>query len=276
MIATLVPSPGETPIADEYRAITQATARIDRSYGELHPEAYAPESVRAACRHWRKRMIDEYLSTAVFSGLSAQLVEANATLDTSVVVLRMAQDEFRHAEVCGRVVVAMGGDPRTSYAPVERSLPRHEGVSAEERALRNVLVTSISETHSISYFIASLDRIEDPYLRAVTRDLLSDEILHGRFGFFYLQAWADWLAERPAVRTSVGRYLGRAFAVCEQAITREPSGHGHGRDDAKLGLVPHEETSAIFRATMENAIVPGLERFGIEAEHAWRTRSLAA
>lgn len=149
-------------------------------------------------------------------------------------------------------------------------------MSAEERALRNVLVTSLSETHSISYFIASLDRIEDPYLRAVTRDLLSDEILHGRFGFFYLQAWSDWLAERPAVRASIGRYLGRAFAVCEQAITREPSSHGRGIDDARLGLIPHEETSAIFRTTMENAIVPGLERFGIDAEHAWKTRSLAA
>jgi hypothetical protein len=276
MNATLVPVPGNTAIAEEYRAIVDATARIDRSYGEFQRKAYAPESVRAASRHWRRRMIDEYLSTAVFSGLSAQLVEANATLDTNVVVLRMAQDEFRHAEVCGRVVAAMGGDPRTTYPVAERSLPRHEGVSAEERALRNVLVTSLSETHSISYFIASLDRLEDPYLRAVTRDLLSDEILHGRFGFHYLQAWSDWLAERPAVRASISRYLGCAFAVCEQAITREPSAYGHGPDDARLGLVPHEETSAIFRNTMESAIVPGLERFGLDAEHAWRTRSPAA
>jgi hypothetical protein len=275
MNGTLVPVPGVTPIAEEYRALVDATARVDRSYGELHPEAYAPQSIRAACGHWRKRMIDEYLSTAVFSGLSAQLVEANATLDTSVVVLRMAQDEFRHAEVCGRVVAAMGGDPRTTYSKAERSLPRHEGVSAEERALRNVLVTSISETHSISFFIASLDRLEDPFLRAVTRDLLSDEILHGRFGFYYLQAWSDWLSERPAVRASISRYLRHAFAACERAITREPSAHGHGPDDARLGLVPHEETRVIFEQTMLNAVVPGLERFGLDAEAAWRMRSSA-
>lgn len=274
MMATLVPVPGATPIAEEYRALVDATARIDRSYGDFDASAYAPESIRAARAHWRKRMIDEYLSTAVFSGLSAQLVEANATLDTSAVVLRMAQDELRHAEVCGRVVATMGGDPRVSYEPVERSLPRHEGTSAEECALRNVLVTSISETHSISYFVTSLDRLEDPYLRAVTRDLLSDEILHGRFGFHYLQAWSSWLAERDAVRASISTYLRHVFAVAEQAITREPSSHGHGRDDARLGLVPHEETLAIFRDTMENAVAPGLERFGLDAVRAWRTRSL--
>src|SRR5206468_1816764 len=111
-------------------------------------------SVRAACTHWRKRMVDEYESTTVFSALAAQLVEAGATLDVPVVALRMAQDEFRHAEICGDVVEALGGIRATRHDIVVQPLPRHAGCSAEERALRNAIVTSISESYSAAYFVA--------------------------------------------------------------------------------------------------------------------------
>jgi hypothetical protein len=274
VIATLVPEPGSTPIAAEYRAFTRATARIDEAPGVFHTEAYDPVSVREATARWTKRMADEYASITVFSGLVAQLVEANATLDTSAIVMRMAQDELRHAEICGRVVRAMGGTPRVVRDTTVRPVAVHAGRCPEERALRNVIVTAVSETYSAAFFVASLDLMKDDYLRVVTRTLLADEVLHGRFGFYYLQGWSEWLAARPEVRASISTYLRHVFAVCEREFVRAPGTHPRGDDDDALGLVSNELARDVFHGTMGEAVAPGLDRFGLDASKAWRTRTL--
>ena len=275
MITTLVPAPGRTPIADAYRLLVAANASPLPSDLAFHADAYDPVSVREACARWKKRMVDEYGSTTVFSALVAQLVEANASLDTSAVVLKMSQDELRHAETCGHVVLAMGGSIAVRRDTTVRPIAIHAGCSVEERALRNVLVTCLSEMYSIAFFVASLDRMSDSYLRAITRSLLADEILHGRFGFFYLEGCADWLAGQPEVRQSVSRYLRHVFAVCEREFVREPIERSIGVDADALGLVPNELAGEVFRETMEKAVAPGLEVFGLDALRAWRTRALA-
>jgi len=275
MIADLVPDPGTTAIADEYRALVRGIARAFEDPGVFDRTAYDPISIARARASWKKRMVDEYASTTVFSALFAQLVEANATIDAGAVVLRMAQDELRHAEICGHVVRAMGGTARVARETSVAPIAVHPGVCARERALRNVLVTSLSEMHSVAFFVASLDRMKDPYLRATTRSLLADEVLHGRFGFYYLGAWADWLRERPDVRASVSRYLRHVFAVCERAFVREPNGAPRGADDDALGIVPPELGRDVFLDCMEHAVAPGLEAFGLDATRAWHTRTLA-
>ena len=55
---------------------------------------------------------------------------------------------------------------------------------------------------------------------------------------------------------------------------RPPASRAPGSDDAVLGLVSSELAGEVFRQTMENAVAPGLERFGLDAAAAWRTRSL--
>lgn len=274
MIATLVPEPGGTPLADEYRALAAATSRTTAPRGAFRCADYDPASVREACARWKKRMVDEYASTTVFSALVAQLVEANATLDASAVALRMAQDEFRHSETCGQVVGAMGGSASARRETAVQPIAAHPGCGPEERALRNVLVTSVSEMYSAAFFVASLDRMTDPYLRAVTRELLADEVLHARFGFYYLQGCAGWLAARPDVRASVTRYLRHVFAVCEREFVREPAARAAGADDDALGLVPGDVAREVFTDTMGSAVAPALEHFGLDATRSWRTRSL--
>lgn len=268
MIAELHAVPGRTPIADVYRKL----AGVPADPAGFDRRSYDPRSIAKALAHWRKRMVDEYVSTTVFSALAAQLVEANASLDASFVALKMAQDEFRHAELCGVVAGALGGTARARIEAVVEPLPRHEGVGAEERALRNVIVTSISETYSAAFFVASLDRMTDPFLRGVTRSLLADETLHGQFGFHYLGGCADWLRVRADVRASLARYLRAVFAKCEQEFVRDRRDEVFA-DDARLGLVPADVQREVFHATMTEAVVPGLEAFGIDAERAFAGRA---
>ncbi len=276
MIATFVPDLGTTPIADEYRARIARAGRRPAVHHEmtLALSAYDPVSVAEARGRWKKRMTDEYGSTTVFSALVGQLVEANASLDASAVVLEMAQDEFRHAEICGRVVRALGGVASCERETAVVPIATHPGCSPEERALRNVIVTAVSESYSCSFFAASLARMTDPYLRAVTRELLADEVLHGTFGFHYLSAWSDGLRARPDVRASISRYLRLVFATCEREFVHDFAEGQRGTDGDALGLVPVEDSREMFTTTMEQAVAPALERFDLDALRAWRTRSL--
>lgn len=267
--------PGDaTPLEKEYRAIASAMMRCARNVHAFDAAAYEPRAVEAARTMWTVRAAAEYRSTSVFSALATQLMEAGASLDAVAVVLRMAQDEVRHAELCGQVIEALGG--RATFAPPRDivALALHPGCGLEERALRNVVYgCCLSEIVNTARFVDALDTMSDPYLRDVTRQLLSDEVLHGQFGFHYLEAWRDWLDTHDDVRASLARYLRHAFAVLE----RQLSGAGAPpkaltTDERALGIPDPARLPETFYQTMVGAIVPGLERFGIQAGEAWKER----
>ena len=264
-------------LTTEYRTLAASLARVAPSPAPFDYRAYDPRSVARARAHWAGRMVDEYTSTAVFGALASQLMEANAPLDTTAVALRMGQDELIHAEACARILTLLATS-RTRERETELTpIARHPGVSARERALRNVLfATSVSEMNSVAYFVASLETMTDPFLRGVTRQLLADEVLHGSFGFHFLEAQREWLDEDTTMRESLGRYLRYGFAVAERELTRGADVPVvPGDDDDALGLVHPKEIPVIYQRTMAEAVVPGLERFGIPAEAAWRQRSLS-
>jgi len=153
-------------------------------------------------------------------------------------------------------------------------LGRHAGVSPEERALRNVLyTTSMSEMVAVAMLVDELDRVSDPYLHESVRQILSDEILHGQFGFHYLEAWRPWLDEHPDALAGLERYLQHAFVIIEGELAgpaREP--RQLSEDEKALGLPDGVRHREIFYGTVEEAIVPGLERLGVAAGKAWKSR----
>lgn len=275
LVGLLTITSSGTPLEKEYREIATAMTRCKQTVHTFDPKPYDPRAVESARAMWLARMEFEHRSTAVFSNLVAQLMEANATLDAKVVMLRMAQDELRHTETCGRVVQALGGEPVCRVNLRVSPLATHRGCSPEERALRNVLYTTcLSEMVAVARFVDTLDTMTDPYLRDMTRLLLSDEILHGQFGFHYLQAWRPWLDAHPDVRASLERYLRHAFAVLEEALAGPPVSRSVRltEDEIALGLPDPVRTRDVFYGTLEGAVVPGLENLGLDAGTAWRTR----
>ena len=267
---------GAPTFAREYRRICEALARATPADVAFDARAYDPAAVARVRRIWRGRVASEYESTSVFSQISVETMEANAPIDVTATVLRMAQDELRHAQLCLDVVAALGGDEPVS-APLQlKSLPRHGGAGAEERALRNIIYgCCLSETVNAARFVDSLDVIADPYIRDATRRLLADEALHAQFGFVYLELWRGWLDKQPEIRERLVRFLRLGFAVLERDLAgANVRYHPPSADEAALGITAQERLPETFRRTVEEAIVPGLAGFGIDAEQAWRARSL--
>jgi hypothetical protein len=270
-----------TPIEAESRKVDEGLVRCATLVTTFDARAYDPRAVEAARRCWALRMAAEHRSTVVFSQLATQLFEANATLDAKLVMLRMAQDEVRHTETCGQVLIGLGAAPECDFDRNVRPLARHAGCTPEERALRNVVYTTcMSEMVAVARLVDEIEGTTDPFLRDAARRLLADEVLHGQFGFFYLEAWRPWLEAHRGVIRSLERYLRHAFAVIEAALAPEleaPASRGRTTDDERaLGLPDLERGREVFYSTMEEAIVPGLERFGIDAGKAWKRRTIAA
>ena len=99
--------------------------------------------------------------------------------------------------------------------------------------------------------------MSDPFLKDITRQLLSDEVLHGQFGFFYLEEWRGWLEANPQVLVSLARYLRHAFVVLEKQL----SGVGAPPktltvDERALGMPDPARLPETFYATIEGAVGP--------------------
>jgi hypothetical protein len=273
---TLTLATSGTALAGEHRRALDALARCRPQEVAFDAGRYDPGAVAEAREMWRSRMRAEHQSVPALTALATQLVDAGATIDAQAVVLRMALDEIRHAEICGEAVRALGGDPVCDVeVPI---LPVWPGVSPEERALRNVIFgNALVETVNTAQLVDFHDHMSDPYLREATRRLLADEVQHAAFGFDYLAAWAPWLDAHPDVRGSLDRFLRSAFGELERV--RSSSALPPRKltpDEAALGIGDPERLMTVFFQTVELAIVPALEGFGLDAGTAFRERTAAA
>ncbi|HEY0709834.1 MAG TPA: hypothetical protein VGG33_23675 [Polyangia bacterium] len=126
---------------------------------------------------------------------------------------------------------------------------------------------------AVARLVDALEQSEAPFIRHATRAILADEVMHGQFGFLYLEAQRAQLDGRPETRESLTDYLHHAFAVLEHEmvgmldLSSRPPAAARG-----LGVIDPVRARGIFFTTMDQAIVPGLERFGIRARAAWNGR----
>jgi hypothetical protein len=123
----------------------------------------------------------------------------------------------------------LGGARRRRRSPPRPAdvppLARHAGSDAggarpAQRALRHAACPRWSTRRASS---TRLDTMTDPFLRDVTRVLLSDEIVHAQFGFLYLDVHKEWLETPPG-----GPRLARALppATPSSSSKQQMSGSG--------------------------------------------------
>jgi len=231
----------------------------------------------AAIATWRGRMINEHSSARVFDGLARQLEAAGLEPEVIREVRGFADEERRHGVMCGAVVEALGGEARAEV-PDGEAYPEHEDAESPlEAALRNMLsICCLSETVAVS--LIGAERIEMPpgELRDLLTRIYADEIGHSRFGWRLLGRVAPTLD--AATRERLGDYLEVAFAhLVEHELAHLPLASSPPPEGAALGLCSGKDARALFFDTVEQVIVPCLERLGIPAARAWsRTVPLAA
>jgi hypothetical protein len=230
-----------------------------------------PHLVRAARATWLGRMANEHGSARVFDTLAGQLAEAGFDEADVAACRRFAVEERQHGVLCGAVVESLGGEAVADIDP-PIPVPRHEGVSRLEAALRNLLsVSCLSETVAVALIAAERAEMPRGRLRQVLTRIWSDEVGHARFGWRIVNARVPGLPFE--VRERLGAYLEVAFAHTEEHELRHLPVHAQPADGAVLGLCAGSDARELFYETIESVIVPGLERAGLPAARAWENRA---
>ncbi len=230
----------------------------------------------AAIATWSARMINEHSSARVFDGLAKQFEAAGVEQDVVAEVRGFADEERRHGVLCGAVVQALGGEA-LAQIPEGDDFPAHEDAASPlEAALRNMLsICCLSETVAVA--LIGAERLEMPpgELRDLLTKIYSDEVGHSRFGWRMLGNVAPTLD--ASVKESLGDYLEVAFAHLEEhELAHLPEGAQPPPEGVAYGLCNGSDARRLFRDTVEQVIVPGLENHGIPARRAWAARAIAA
>jgi hypothetical protein len=233
------------------------------------PRALAP----AVIGTWRGRMINEFMSSFVFSSLADQMIEAG-DLEGAERCREAAAEEREHGALCGAVVTEAGGEARAMVAP-PRSVPKHADTTRLAAAARNVIsVACMSETVAVALIGAERLEMEDGPLRELLTRIWSDEVGHARFGWTWLDRTLPKLS--AAELTAIERYLPYAFGHLEAhelshlPVESEPPEAGKA-----FGLCSGKDARTLFVETVEQVIVPELEKRGLRAARAWAERKVA-
>jgi hypothetical protein len=279
---TLRVAPGEGPLRAEHERLLRTALKR----GALDPEAavrgarleheYHPTTLELARLAWFERMRREHHSSAVFSRLLPQLIEAGATLDVKTSVLRMSMDELRHGGLCGGVLELLGARPELETELVTEPLPEHPTCTPIERALRNVVfIGCLNETIGVAMLTEERALAREPAISAVLDQLAADEVWHAKLGWLYLAE--VWPALDDIARQRTNAYLRYAFGYLEAALV-DPISRVRF-DDAlteelnALGVAAPQDMRELFYEALESIVLPQLEAQGVHARAAWAERT---
>ena len=263
MNAVFTGTPKGLPVLDLRR---EAEARRP----DLHDLPQLTPAERAmAQRTWRGRMVNEHCSAQVFASLVPQMMRAAMPPSLQAAVPTMIADEYRHAEQCAGVVLALGGMPVAPLPPIH-PLPDHADVPPLEALLRNVIsVGCMSETIAVSVIRAEQAELEGTVLGGVLNSILADEIQHARFGWQLLGLVSDRMDD--ACRARLSDYLVDAFVhQIQWEVPKLPVNMGLRAEVARAGVCDGQLARTLFVDTIETVIVPQLEAAGLRAGDAWR------
>lgn len=224
--------------------------------------------LEAARTNWRERMASEHASARVFGALVGGMMNAGLPADETSRVADMVRQELDHARLCARVLASLGAPPIAELSDLP-AVPEHTDATPLEAVLRNVIsIGCCSETVAVALVATEREQAGPPQVRRVLDQILRDEIKHSRFGWRLVSRLAPSLA--PKERASLGEYLVDAFA--HQIRFHAPFLDMPCATDGGLAIgAPHGRSNwLVFVSTMEDIVVPGLERCGLAAAAAWR------
>ena len=199
----------------------------------------APEAAVLAAE-WAARAREEQVAMVAFERLGSELADSGAAPALVRAFARVVSDEAHHVELCRQVAAALGSP---SVSEVPERLPRTDGryPGRERAALALMGWICVGESWSAAVFAHQLQNVTHPVLRAVEKEILADEVSHGRLGFAWLVD--TWMTLPLSSRLLVEHLLPGMLLALER---RQPASRRE-----------------LYDVTVNGRIVPELERAGV-------------
>lgn len=222
-------------------------------------EALSPALRAKLAGIWLSRAAMERRVADSFTVVASAL--ARRSRDESLVRLaeRAVDDEHRHAELSRIVASRFAGRDLPSPPHLALVVPEHRGASAELRDTLHVVGQCVlNETTATAFLETCLRFATGDLARRALRELLSDEIDHGRVGWAYLATTST------ETRREVGRWL-LPMAYLNLRLWREesPVDPEHPPALSAHGAPPGEVIHAALVDALGTLILPGLRALAV-------------
>jgi hypothetical protein len=263
-----------TPLAKRYDEILLGSGRTRRSipWSRFDRGSHHKAALDLAADAHTRLAEGEYYAVGLFGRIASGVALAAAPFDLVATATRISSDEIRHADYCTRFAsLCVGSDVELSIqrSALEAAAPELPGVEEVDFLVAKYAATG--ETLAAALLLACRKRARDPVARALFRSLLGDEVVHARFGWYYLHWRApQWTrAERQVIADRLGEFV----ADIEQSLWfgRDAPEAARASADA-LGVLDSETQRGVVKEVMEEEIVPALDAVGLGASHAWKAR----
>jgi hypothetical protein len=218
---------------------------------------------RAIASAWTFRTRVEHEAAERFARLSAAIASFDPESPVVALMERSAEDERRHARLCGDLAAAYGerperdGDAAPSIAP--------SALGARQALLYEVVASCcITETESVATVATLLADRPEPAVRSVLHEIAKDEVVHGRMG------WSHLAREAAAIDvTFLSRFVPAMLSgTVEEGIFARRAPDPDEDALARHGVLGPGRKREIFVRTLEEVVLPGFERFGIDTASA--------
>ena len=213
---------------------------------------------------WAARTHVEECSSVQFERLAADLEALEAPQLLVEVALRAVGEEAHHRELCRSLALEYGVDPGPRAEAVTLAPP---GLPAFERCVYAAVAhCCVAETESVATLTELIRAAGPDQVRRALVTIARDEVQHSQLGWAVV-TWA-------AGRRSLG-FLGGALPTM-----LEPGAGPLFRpappeaDDERLrahGVLPMSAKRTVFLEALEEVLLPGFERVGVDgaAARAW-------
>jgi hypothetical protein len=209
-------------------------------------------------REWLRRADVELTAATLSAQIARGLLLDGATRDVLELAARAVEDEVRHAYLCHAVAeryLARKVDPPRSR-PIDE--PVFGDCPAElNRLLGVVLHSCISETMATVCLSEGLERCVSPTAKAVTHQLLQDDLNHARLGWAHLASSFVGREKKGHVSRALPTLLrlGHDSWLCEE---RPPN------DDPAHGVLGMTGFMALTKTALVDVVLPGFDHVGVD------------
>lgn len=222
-------------------------------------DALPPEARKRLAGIWLSRAAMERRVADSFTVISRALKRRSAPETLIALAERAIDDEHRHAELSRVVASRFAGRELPSPARLELTVPAHQGTSAQLRDTLHIVGQCIlNETTATAFLETCLSHATGTLARHALRELLSDEVDHGRIG------WAHLASTSADTRRRVGPWL-LPMAYLNLRVWREesPIEPEHPRELGAHGAPPGEVIHDALLDALTTLIVPGLRELDV-------------
>jgi hypothetical protein len=224
-------------------------------------------AIDALARADRQHLADIWLSRAAmerrvgeaFVVIRDALMRREASPDLVELAERAIDDERRHTELSRVVASRFAGRDLALPPRLLLEVPVHEGASPELRDTLHVVGQCVlNETTASAFLETSLALAKGALAKAALRELLSDEIDHGRMG------WTHLASVDARTRASVAPWL-LPMAYLNLRNWKEHTPYDPRESDALTahGSPPAEVIHEALVDALHSLIVPGLRELRI-------------